>query len=103
VLPQRLESLRPQVISPRSPLEHAWGHPAIILSCGVRAPAGYSATSSETTAVDGVRWFEQPGSKLVTWTAIRPRANVALEVPTSYQAQGAYLVDLAPALKTALP
>jgi hypothetical protein len=108
-LPQRLETLRPRVISPRSPLVHAWGNPAVILSCGVPTPAAYSPASSETTTVDGVRWFEQPGSKTVVWTALRPSdghgqaTNVRLVVPTSYDGQGAYLVDLAPALKSALP
>jgi hypothetical protein len=110
VLPQRLESLSPRVINPRSPLVHAWGSPAIILSCGVPTPPGYSATSSETTAVDGVEWFQRIGSTEVTWTAVRPSAghdpavNVQLLVPTkAYPEQGAFLVDLAAALKTALP
>jgi hypothetical protein len=108
-LPQRLESLRPRVISPRSPLVHAWGSPAVVLTCGVNAPAGYSASSSETTAVNGVQWYQQPATKIVTWTAIRPGTRgapavyVALQVPTHYQAQGAFLVDLASPLKTALP
>lgn len=108
VVPQRLESLRPRVISPRSPLVHAWGSPAVVLTCGVARPAGYSPTSSETTEVDGVRWFEQPGSDMVVWTAVRPAAGggatiyAALQVPTHYQGQGAFLVDLAGALKTAL-
>jgi hypothetical protein len=109
VLPQRLESLRPRVISPRTPLVHVWGSPPVLLTCGVATPAGYSPTSSETTAVNGIRWFEQAGSDTVTWTALRPglgngqTINVRLEVPTSYAGQGAYLVDLAPALKSALP
>jgi hypothetical protein len=108
-LPQHLEKLRPRVIKPRSPLVHAWGNPAVVLSCGVPIPAAYSPTSSETTVVDGVRWFEQPDSTTVVWTAIRPAdvhgqaTNVRLAVPASYDGQGAYLVDLAPALKSALP
>jgi Protein of unknown function (DUF3515) len=102
-LPQRLESLRPRVISPRSPLVHAWGKPAVVLTCGVAKPAGYSATSSETTEVNGVEWFQQTTPTVVTWTAIRPGANVSLVVPTSYDGQGAFLVDLATPLKTALP
>jgi hypothetical protein len=60
--------------------------------------------------VDGVSWFElQPDSKTVVWTAIRASSkhgvgvNVQLQVPTHYQAQGAFLVDLAQPLKTALP
>jgi Protein of unknown function (DUF3515) len=109
LLPERLESLRPRVISPRSPLAHAWGSPAVILTCGVKRPAGYSPTSSETTAVNGVLWFQQAGAKIVTWTAIRtvtrgvPPIYLQLQVPTHYQAQGAFLVDLAGPLKTALP
>lgn len=96
------------MISPHSPLVHAWGSPPIVLSCGVGVPSGYSATSSETTEVNGVRWFQQLGKKAVTWTALVPSGigrqtvNVRLEVPVHYQAQGAFLVDLAAALKTAL-
>jgi hypothetical protein len=108
-LPQQLESLRARVISPRSPLVHAWGNPAVVLTCGVRPPAGYSATSSETTGVNGVSWFEQAGAKIVVWTALRPGTghgqpvNVQLAVPTHYPGQGAFLVDLAQPLKSALP
>jgi hypothetical protein len=103
LLPEQLESLRPRVISPRSPLVHAWGDPAIVLSCGVGVPAGYSPTSSATTVVNGVRWFQQPGPKMVVWTALRPGVNVRLVVPTSYLDQGSFLVDLAGPLTAALP
>jgi hypothetical protein len=109
LLPQRLESLRPRVITPRTPLVHVWGSPPVVLTCGVPAPAGYLPQSSETTAVNGVRWFERAGSDSVAWTALRPGAAagqtifVRLDVPTSYPGQGAFLVDLADALKTGLP
>jgi Protein of unknown function (DUF3515) len=108
-LPQRLESLKPRVISPTSPLVHAWGSPAVILRCGVPRPAGYSPSSAETTEVDGVEWFQQIGDKTVTWTAARtgpvPGQTIYLDltVPTQYEAQGAFLVDLAQPIKTALP
>jgi len=107
-LPSRLEGLKPRVVSPSTPLVHAWGDPAVVATCGVPAPRGYSAGSSETTEVDGIRWFQQIGSKSVTWTALRPGGvngqtiNVRLVVPVHYAAQGAFLVDLAPALKAAL-
>jgi hypothetical protein len=98
------------VISPRSGLVHAWGSPAVILTCGVPPPAGYSADSSETTEVDGVRWYQQQGKSIITWTALRPHAvgndtvYVQLQVPTPhYEDQGSFLVDLAAPLKTALP
>jgi hypothetical protein len=110
-LPLRLESLKPRVISPRSPLVHAWGSPAVILRCGVPKPPGYSTTSAETTDVNGVQWFQVIDDKndQVVWTAVRPGVSpgqhifVDLTVPTHYQAQGAFLVDLAGPIKAALP
>jgi hypothetical protein len=109
-LPQDIESLKPRVISPRTPFVHAWGDPAIVLTCGVPLPAGYSPTSSETTAVNGISWFEQQEPDQVVWTAVSQhplgsgeRLSIRLTVPTSYQGQGAFLVDLAGALKTTLP
>jgi hypothetical protein len=103
VLPASLEQLHSRVIEPKSPLTHAWGKPPITLRCGVGTPTGYSTTSSETTVVDDVSWFRQVGPDAVVWTAIRDGVNVALRVPTRYEVVGAYLVDLAPALKRGLP
>jgi Protein of unknown function (DUF3515) len=109
LVPERLQSLQPRVISPRSGLVHAWGSPAVVLTCGVGAPQGYSPTSSETTVVDGVQWYQQPGADVVRWTAIRPASPPAhlvyldLAVPTHYQGQGAFLADLARPLKSAFP
>jgi hypothetical protein len=96
------------VTTPRTPLVHAWGTPPIVMTCGVDRPTGYSPKASETTAVNGVRWFEQAGSDPVVWTAVRLDSGgaapvyVRLTVPTSYAEQGAFLVDLAPALRAAL-
>ena len=109
LLPQRLEGLKPRVISPRSNLVHAWGSPPVVLTCGVAQPAGYSASSSETTEVDGVRWFQQRAGSAVSWTALRPGVAAGttiylrLTVPKHYQGQGAFLVDLAVPLRHALP
>ncbi len=108
-LPASLGSLKSRVVSPRSPLTHAWGSPPVVLRCGVSAPPGYSPASSATTAINGVRWYQDVGSGEVVWTAIRPgptsRSSVFVElaVPRSYQAQGGLLVDLAGPIKTAIP
>jgi hypothetical protein len=108
-LPATLNSLKSRVVEPSSPFTHAWGGPPVVLRCGVAAPRGYSPSSSTTTAVDGVRWYQVIGKDAVVWTAIRrgPSANspvfVELTVPTSYDAQGGFLVALAGPIKTALP
>jgi hypothetical protein len=107
-LPSTLNSLHDRVTEPESPLVHAWGSPAVVLRCGVSRPAGYSPAASPTTAVDGVRWFQQVGPKIVTWTAIRRGPGgrgatyLSLAVPTHYQAADGFLVELADPIKSAL-
>jgi hypothetical protein len=101
-LPDRLEGMSSRATSPKSPLVHAWGKPPVLLRCGVPAPPGVAG--AELTVVNGVRWLERPGSDAVIWTALRPHGRyVQLTIPTSYQAQAAYLVDLAGPLKRAFP
>jgi hypothetical protein len=68
----------------------------------VPTPAGYSDSSPSTTEVNGVTWFQQIEGARVVWTAIRNRANVELTVPTSYQGQGAFLVDVGAAIRAAI-
>jgi hypothetical protein len=86
-------------VQPRSPLVHAWGSPAIVLRCGVPAPADYDPGSPQTASVNGVIWFQHIARTSVTWTAIRHTADVELVVPTSYDSQGGCLVELSKALK----
>jgi Protein of unknown function (DUF3515) len=98
-LPAVLDGKHSRVVEPRSPLVHAWGSPPIVLRCGVPQPADYDPGSPQTASVDGVIWFQHIGRTTVTWTAIRHAADVELIVPTSYAAQGGFLVELGKALK----
>ena len=102
-LPPRLDGHRSRVISPVTPLTHAWGTPAIVMRCGVPRPSGYSPESAQTTDVDGVLWYQQVQGDIVRWTAIRHDTNVELLVPTSYDAQGGLLVELGHAIKQRIP
>jgi hypothetical protein len=103
-LPNQLENLNSRLVTPRSPLVHAWGdrHP-VVLRCGVPTPAGYDPQSVSTAAVNGVSWFQQVHPDRVVWTAVRKSANVELTVPTSYDAQGGFLVDIGAAVAAAVP
>ncbi len=80
-----------------------------MLTCGVARPTGYSATSSATTAIDGVEWYQLVGPQAVVWTAIRAnqagkgQIYISLTVPKKYAAADAYLVDLSGPIKLALP
>ena len=102
-LPNVLDGSRSRVVSPRSPLLHAWGSPPIVLRCGVPRPQGYSPSSPLTASVDGVTWFQEMGADGVHWTAIRKTANVELIVPRSYEAQGGFLAELGAAIKKTIP
>jgi hypothetical protein len=102
-LPTHLEGHRSRVVDPASPLTHAWGNPPIVLRCGVAKPPGYSASSIQSTDVNGVVWFQQVQPELVRWTAVRHGANIELDVPTSYDAQGGFLVALGSAIRTSIP
>jgi hypothetical protein len=100
-LPARLDGLKSRPVTPDSPLTHAWGKPAVTMRCGVPTPKGYGPTSS-LSVVDGVSWFQQTGAASVTWTTLQPGVNVALTVPTSYQAQAGFLIDLGKVVHAAL-
>jgi Protein of unknown function (DUF3515) len=100
-LPATLEGQSRRATRPRSPLTHAWGKTAVVLRCGVPRPAGIAG--AQIVIVNGVRWFKAPGRGSVTWTALRRPTYVALTIPTSYEDQGSFLVDLASPLKLALP
>jgi Protein of unknown function (DUF3515) len=102
-LPSQIEGLNPRLTHPRSPLVHAWGNRPVVLRCGVPLPSGYSAHSAAATTVNGVLWYQQIEGARVVWTTVRKLANVELTVPTSYAAQGGFLVDLAAPIQTALP
>ncbi|MDQ1686543.1 MAG: hypothetical protein QOC82_3280, partial [Frankiaceae bacterium] len=80
-----------------------WGNPAIVLRCGVPKPAGYSPDSVQTAEVDNVQWFQQVNARAVRWTAIRKSANIEVDVPTTYAAQGGLLVELGAAIRTSIP
>ena len=103
-LPNQLENLNSRLVSPRSPLVHAWGdkHP-VVLRCGVPKPSDYDPNSPSTAAVNGVDWFQQVSPRQVVWTAVRKTANVELTVPTSYDAQGGFLVEVGAAVAATVP
>ena len=83
---------------------HAWGntHP-VVLRCGVPTPSGYSESSPRTALVNTVTWYQQVSADHVVWTAIRKGINVELTVPTHYQGQGAFLVDIGDAIAATIP
>jgi hypothetical protein len=106
-LPDTLVGLHSRDTAPPSPLTHAWGSPAVTLSCGVPKPAGYNPKAASVLAVDSVVWTWRSQGHAQVWTAILPRPGhqpdvyVALTIPRDYPAGDAFLVTLARPLKAA--
>jgi hypothetical protein len=85
-------------------LTAAWGEPALVLRCGVPAPAGLGP-ASEILEVEGVEWFLVESGAGYTFTTVGRAANVELTVPAEVDRSEATapLVDLGPAVSAAVP
>jgi len=104
-LPSKIDGQSRRDPEPASALTAGWGNPAIILRCGVPRPAEMSDPEADGVEVNGVGWLLQKrndGSFRFT-TTLR-RAYVEVTIPAGRTGDGmAPLVDLAPAIKKAIP
>ncbi|MET8245874.1 DUF3515 domain-containing protein [Streptomyces sp. NPDC005202] len=113
-LPRTVDGLSRQDPEPASALTAGWGSPAIILRCGVDRPpkmvdpkvAEGNDPNAISGEVNGVGWLmekQDDGSYRFT-TALR-QAYVEVTVPKqrARQDNSAVLVDLAPAIRKAIP
>ncbi|CAL9539212.1 hypothetical protein SUDANB58_04211 [Streptomyces sp. enrichment culture] len=104
-LPSKVDGLDREDPKPRSALTAGWGNPVIILRCGVPRPAAMDDPEADGVEVEGVGWLLQKrndGSVRLT-TTLR-RAYVEVTIPKERTRDGlAPLVDLAPAVKKAIP
>jgi hypothetical protein len=105
VLPSKVDGQDRRDPEPASALTAGWGDPAIILRCGVERPAKMNDPEADGVEVDGVGWLLQKqddGSFRFT-TTLR-KAYVEVSIPKDRTGDGmAPLVDLAPAVKKAIP
>jgi hypothetical protein len=105
VLPSQVDEQDRRDPEPASALTAGWGNPAIILRCGVPRPAAMSSTEADGVEVDGVGWLleEQPDGSFRFTTTLR-KAYVEVSIPKARTGDGmAPLVDLAPAVRKAVP
>ncbi|WP_037913685.1 DUF3515 domain-containing protein [Actinacidiphila yeochonensis] len=103
-LPKRLDGLAMHDLKPRSELTAGWGDPLIVLRCGVPRPAVDYDSDTPGAEVDGVSWSYQsaPGGGTVMTTTLR-KAYVELVLPAKFAHDASPLVDLAPAVRAAIP
>ncbi|MFF6998169.1 DUF3515 domain-containing protein [Streptomyces sp. NPDC008313] len=112
-LPRKVDGLDRDDPGPRSALTAGWGSPAIILRCGVERPAKMLdpkvAHGDDPAAVggrvNGVDWLmEKRDDGSYRFTTASRVTYVEFTLPTSLaEDRDSALVDLAPAIKKAIP
>lgn len=104
-LPAKVDGQGRRDPEPSSALTAGWGDPAIILRCGVDRPEKMSDPEADGVEVNGIGWLlekQDDGSFRLT-TTLR-KAYVEVTIPKDRAGNGlAPLVDLAPAVKKAIP
>jgi hypothetical protein len=103
-LPQRVDGLPRHDLKPRSDLTAGWGHPSIVLRCGVPRPAADNDVNADAVEVNGVDWLiePQPGGAFRLTTTLR-KAYVEVTLPKKYAQDLGPLTDLASAVKKSVP
>nr|WP_237532140.1 DUF3515 domain-containing protein [Streptomyces sp. SID8352] len=104
-LPPTVDGLERKDPTPASALTAGWGNPLIILRCGVPRPPEMDDPKADGVEVDGVGWMlsERDDGGFRFTTTLR-EAYVEVSVPEERVPDGmAPLVDLAPAVKKAIP
>jgi Protein of unknown function (DUF3515) len=103
-LPSRLDGRKTTAVSPKSSLTAAWGHPAVVLRCGVAKPRALHPTS-ELITIDNVAWFLDETDDAYVFTTYGRVAFVEVRVPTSVAREKATapLVDLARPVISSVP
>jgi hypothetical protein len=104
-LPSTADGLSREDPEPPSALTAGWGNPVIILRCGVPRPPAMSDPQADGVEVEGVGWLLQKrGDGSFRFTTTLRRAYVEVTIPEERARSGlAPLVDLAPAVKKAIP
>ena len=104
-LPRKADGQDRRDPTPASALTAGWGNPAIILRCGVPRPAEMSDPEADGVSVNGVGWLlQKQNDGSFRFTTTLRKAYVEVTIPAGRTGDGmAPLVDLAPAIKKAIP
>jgi Protein of unknown function (DUF3515) len=80
----------------------AWGAPTIVLRCGVTDARGLGP-AVRCDMIDGVGWFSEDLDDAYRFTTIGRTVPVELTVPHTYAPEADAAVDVATAIKRAIP
>ncbi|WP_269846166.1 DUF3515 domain-containing protein [Streptomyces carminius] len=108
-LPERVDGQRRVTLTPGTRYAAVWGDPAIELGCGVPRPEVLTPGSehynptAEAVEVDGVSWLLEKQDGGYRFTTTGREAFVRVTVPDAYRPEINALVDLADAVRGAVP
>jgi hypothetical protein len=106
-LPDTLGDHRSRPVAPAAAVERAaaWGDPAIVLRCGVGAPATVTNSAAQTLGVDGVVWLIDDDSEqtVLRATGLSVAVDVRLPAPHNVGRPGTVLRPLAGAIRESVP
>lgn len=101
-LPERVLGNGTTATTPWSSLTTAWGDPAIVLRCGVPAPAALTPTSQLIT-IDGVDWFPEQLERGYLFTTYGLSLNVEVAVPSAYSPEADALTEISASIAETIP
>lgn len=108
-LPEKLDGQERVETEPATKYTAAWGDPPIELRCGVPKPKKLTPGSeeynptSDSAEVNGVGWLPEEQDEGYRFTTTGRVAHVEVAVPDSFEHHVNPLVDLAAAVKKAVP
>ena len=101
-LPEQVLGNNTTATTPWSSLTTAWGDPAIVLRCGVPAPAALTPTSQLIT-IDGVAWFPEQLERGYLFTTYGLSLNVEVSVPSAYAPEADALTEISRSIAESIP
>jgi hypothetical protein len=100
-LPLELAGEPSRMVQSDSPYAYAWGHPPVVLVCGVAPPAGY-VVGVQGIVINGVEWFvDTSDPDTVVWTTVDRNVPVQMQVPAS--TDSALVTAASTIIATAIP
>jgi hypothetical protein len=101
-LPEQVLGHNTTATEPWSSLTTAWGNPAIVLRCGVPAPAALTPTAQLVT-IDDVAWFPEPLERGYLFTTYGREVNVEVSVPSEYSPEADALTEISRSVAETIP
>ncbi len=101
-LPETVDDQSSREVAPAGAPAAAWGDPAIVVRCGVTAPAGMTP-DAQLFEVDGLAWYPEELPDGYRFTTYDRQALVEVVVPSAYAPEIAVVTAVGAAVRDTVP